>query len=236
MENKQVGVYLERGSARTIKEHEQTCIRLIKDKFDVNSPFSVLDVGCAHGAFLDCFSRDFQNAFGLGIDINPTLLGLARDRQLEKFEFRQVDMFEFPTLGKFDLIIASGILSIFDDLVPACRWFVDNLSENGTLVLFSRINEKNIDVKSHYRLVGPDVDTPTYEAGMNAFSKFTIKKTLAVFGLSAEFIDFELTIDLPETGDPVRSFTMREASGKRLVVNGANLIADQKFVVARRSI
>ena len=57
LENKQVGVYLERGSTQTIKEHEQTCIQLIKDKFEVGSQFSVLDVGCANGAFLDCFRK-----------------------------------------------------------------------------------------------------------------------------------------------------------------------------------
>ena len=197
-------------------KHEQTCIQLIKDKFEVGSQFSVLDVGCANGAFLDCFSQDFKNAFGLGIDINPTLLDLARKRQLDRFEFRQVDIFEFPTLGEFDLIVASGVLSIFDDLAPAFRWFADSLSHNGTLVLFSRVNEKNIDVKSHYRLVGPNVEAPSYEAGMNAFSKFTIEKTLALFDLSAEFFDFELTIELPETDDPVRSFTMTEASAKDL--------------------
>ena len=231
MKNKQISAYLGRGDDVKMKQHEIACLDLLFSRFDQSEKFSVLDIGCADAGFLKFVKEAFPKTHGVGLDIDHTLLEEAKSRNIDGFEFIKADMMESPDVGKFDLVIASGVLTIYDDIEAAVAWFASCLKKQGTLICFTRVNEANVDVRSYFKLVGNEVSSTEYEAGMNSYSKLSIFGSFEANGLKCDMVDFQLSIDLPATDDPVRSYTIQTKSGERIVANGLNLIAHQKFVI-----
>ena len=213
-----------------MKQHEIGCLDLLFSRFDQSEKFSVLDIGCADAGFLKFVKEAFQNTW-CWVGHRPHFVEEAKSRNLDGFEFIEADMMESPKVGKFDLVIASGVLTIYDDIDAAVAWFASCLKKQGTLICFTRVNEANVDVRSYFKLVGNDVSSAEYEAGMNSYSKLSIFGSFEANGLKCDIVDFQLSIDLPATDDPVRSYTIQTKSGERIVANGANLIANQKFVI-----
>jgi hypothetical protein len=64
------------------------------------------------------------------------------------------------------------------------------------------------------------------EAGWNIFSKASVsawldrRKDIARY----EFIDFRIGVDLEPQDDPVRSWTIADSTGNRLITNGLSII------------
>ena len=75
--------------------------------------FSVLDVGCAQGGFVNILSQREKKFSYLGIDYNEEMLAIAKKKQ-PKYKFINIKKNNFSKYinQKFDLVIIFGILHL----------------------------------------------------------------------------------------------------------------------------
>ena len=103
---------------RALKQHEQEMLDLIAKHFS-DETFTILDIGCADGLFSEAVKRRFTRALITGVDISETLTARARYRRIADCEFTTSDVISYKPDRKFNVIIASGILSAFQDYEQA---------------------------------------------------------------------------------------------------------------------
>ena len=70
-----------------------------------------------------------------------------------------------------------------------------------------------------------------WEGGLSSYSVHTIGRFLSEKEYNYEFRRFKLEMDLQESDDPIRTYTITTSDGDRMVVNGANIIAEHYFLV-----
>lgn len=71
---------------------------------------SVLDVGCGFGDFADYLQGHGRRCRYVGVDINPTLLEVARRRHPE-LRFEERDLLAQPLDERFDYVVESGVFN-----------------------------------------------------------------------------------------------------------------------------
>jgi len=230
MKNTQIRKYLEN---QEIKEHEKEMIEFVKSDFRNDEEFSVLDIGCATGNFINLIKENFPKAKGHGFDISKELILLAQNRKLNECDFVTADMLTYAPSQNFDLIIASGVLSIFDDFrEPLLKW-LDWMKQDGSLYMFGNFNSRNIDTIISFR--NNQIGNSNWEGGLTSYSVETLNNFLTEEGYTAIFKRFNLKIDISEHEDPIRTFTKITQDGERIVMTGANIITELYFLKIKRS-
>ena len=69
-----------------------------------------------------------------------------------------------------------------------------------------------------------------------SFSIQTVSKHLKKLGYESKFQKFNLPIELDEDlSNPIRTFTKKIENGEKIIMDGANIIAEHFFVTVRRS-
>lgn len=224
--NFQIDAYLK---PRPVKEHEKELLRIIQDDFpEFNGRF--LDIGCAAGACIEAVSKVYPQAHYTGFDISEELIAVAKVRLAEvNASLFVADAIEFESDAPFGIIVASGVLSIFEDFEPVMEKWLSWLADDGAMYIFGRFNSADVDTIVRFRNNYKEGD---WEGGLTSYSVHTIERFLKACGYSARFQRFHLNIDLPRSEDPIRAWTVPTPEGK-LVVNGANLIAEQYFLHVR---
>lgn len=187
-----------------------------------------VDLGCATGALLAALSERYPAAKLTGVDISPVLLERAR-RRAPGVSFVEADVREYEPDRPLDLIVASGLLSIFEDFAEPLERWVSWLAPGGRLFVFGLFNSSDVDriVRFRNNAYGGD-----WEGGLTAYSVQTVGRHLDGLGLRHDFEPFEISIDLPRQDNPIRSYTVR-AGDRRLVINGANVVGEMFFLTIR---
>ncbi len=223
--NKDTDVYFEHES---LKEHQKEMLLLMRENISLSNG-NFLDLACASGIFANEFKSNWPNFKVKGIDQDAKLIAKAKNDYptLEK-SFSSENCREICGKEKFDVVHASGILSVFEDFEETLTEWIDLLSPNGKLFLFNRFNSKDVDVLIKHR---NNTKNYAWETGLNTFSIETLKRYLTSKKLFHQVEKFELSIDLPEHQDPIRSFTKTLENKTRMVVNGANIISEHFFVI-----
>jgi hypothetical protein len=141
------------------------------------------------------------------------------------------DAVEYQPDGVFDLVVASGILSIWEDFrVPLSRW-CEWLSPLGVLHIFGRFNSDNVDTITRFREGG---SLGVWESGFTSYSIGTVGEFLKQQGYSCSFEPFVLQRDIERSASPIATFTVQLKDGGRLVLNGANIRAEHFFLTVTR--
>lgn len=183
----------------------------------------VIDVGCATGEFLWYLSNVYPHAHITGLDIRKDLLERARI-EVTKADFILSDITNkdsLPTM-KYDALFMLGVNMIFDDH----RQWLDNvvtlLSPGGRAFIMGLFNPEDIDVLIKARKANEE---GAWEAGWNLISRKTISAYLNRLAIDHSFIEWNINIDLPRhEQDALRSWTFKDENGKRIVVNGTQVI------------
>ena len=222
--NTQIQTYLDNDN---IKQHERELLDMILAYHSEEKFSSVLDIGCATGKFLALLKRAIEEVNVVGLDISESLIKVANERNIPAAQFIVGDALAYEPQEKFDLIIASGVMSIFSDFrVPLSTW-LNWLSSAGRLIIFGRFNSRHIDTRveflNHYQ------KDAQWEQGLTSYSVTTVQEFLELRGYAVRFRRFHLEIDLGQHPDPIRTYTRTLSDGERLVVNGANILAEQYF-------
>tara|TARA_A100000164_G_C21772153_1_gene706796 strand:- start:289 stop:996 length:708 start_codon:yes stop_codon:yes gene_type:complete len=229
--NNQISAYSEE---RPPKFHEIALLEII-EKYISKDHFKLLDIGCATGSFLSLISSRYSESEYTGFDISSKLISIA-EKRLKNFKanFTVDDALNFKTSTKFDFIVASGVLSIFEDLNPLNIW-TDWLAENGTLFIFGRFNSKEIDTiirfRNHYN---KNVEDSNWQGGLTSFSIKYTADYLNKLGFESEFIPFHFPETLEKSSDPIRTYTVDTINQEKLILNGANILAEQYFLIVRK--
>ncbi|MFZ8805618.1 MAG: class I SAM-dependent methyltransferase [Candidatus Calescibacterium sp.] len=80
--------------------------------FDMNEPFSVADIGCGYGKFVDFLDKNFSNYTYFGYDLSSEMVSKALELYSHKQNvfFRHISSLE--EIDQADYVVASGIFNV----------------------------------------------------------------------------------------------------------------------------
>jgi len=215
----------------SLKQHELEFKLLIQKTIPKDFDGDVLDIGCATGNAINIIKEIYPNSSITGIDLKKELLHIARKRVGPKPKLIQACITKYTPEKKFDLIIASGVLSIFDDISKMLNKWINWLKKNSTLYIYGRFNSSDIDTIVYFRNLNYG---NKWESGLNAFSLKTVKKFLQRKKVKYKFKKFKLNKDLKKQKNPIRTFTLKLKNSTRIVVNGANILAEHYHLIIKK--
>jgi len=80
--------------------------------FDMNEPFSVADIGCGYGKFVDFLDKNFSNYTYFGYDLSSEMVSKALELYSNKQNvfFRHIS--SLKEIDQADYVVASGIFNV----------------------------------------------------------------------------------------------------------------------------
>jgi len=124
------------------KEYES--IKFIKNILKKLNFANMIDIGCGSGSLCYYLSQIMDVKY-VGIDINPKVLDIARDKN-ENGEFILTNIFNYKTVEKTDLVISNQVLNIIS---PEKSYkFIKNHFELSSkyVVFFSLFTDSKLDI------------------------------------------------------------------------------------------
>ena len=225
--NKSIDSYLKSDYSK-FKNYERIhfIINEISKNINVNKKYSFLDIGCSKGEFIYILKEKFSNIKFTGIEYSRDLIKLAEDETfLNDVNFIQDDAKSFIINKKFDFVLMSGVLSIFDDINPLINQMFKHLKPKGTGYIFGAFNKDDIDVLVRYK--NNFKNSEDWESGWNLFSLNTLKKALKNRSKKIEILNFKIQKSLKKKNDPVSSYTIEvKDSNEKLILTGGGIVRD----------
>ena len=220
-------LYLKSNRYKKPKEAFKLLYKILKKRLFKKKNYKLLDIGCANGELLFFLHQKFNNIEFHGADVRGDLIKLAKkkcssDIYFKKLEYNQKKNFN----RKFDIIICSGVISIFDNLDNFFNNIKKNMKKNSILFLFSNFNDYDFDFISAYR----DLNSKNinYESGWNIWSIKTIKKYFKKQKIIKH--PFNINFDVKQNKkDLLRSWTIK-INNKRYFTNALCLIMKQMWL------
>ena len=216
--NNQIEAYLD--LTRELKFQEQFIIDKVSNclkKKDKN--LKIVDLGCGDGLLIRSLSSKFPYHAFQGFDLSNQLIEIAKSRgNKNNLSYAVKDCRSIKDY-KVDVIIASGILSIFDDWEFILKKWMDILYKDGCIFIFGGFNPFDIDVKIKFRnnFKSDDWQTGLDLISIETLKKFSIKNKINLKNLG----EFRVPIEIPKSDNPIRGFTIKDYDGSNLVINGA---------------
>lgn len=202
-------------------------------------PSRFLDVGCAAGEFVFSVKKFFHDYEVHGLELLPDLIKKAK-KNVRNVEFFTGDISEVNSahLEFYDIVTCIGVLSIFDDFTIPISNLLEWCKTNGLVIIHSLFSDYPFDVRVYYN-ESKNFSDGILERGWNIFSKETVSRYLENLICdrrikSFEFFDFEMHSELDKRADLVRSWTLRDDSGKLHITNGLNLLQPHSILVIRK--
>ena len=232
--NSQIEAYLK--DPEKLKYHSKELIEIIKNKIHSESSGNCLDIGCASGVLVRNLSSIFTNYNFTGFDISKDLIDYAKKlNNKSSINFFVGDFNSINFDKKFNLICASGVLSIFQEFESPLEKWLSWLSNDGIMFVFGRFNSRDVDTKILFR--NNTREKAAWEGGLSSFSIHTINRFLQKKGYKCQFKKFILPIEINEDkNNPIRTFTKELKNGEKIVMDGANIIAEHFFLIIERGI
>ena len=225
--NSQIDAYLKN---RKLKYHEIETLKIIKNKLKKSQ--NILDIGCANGNFLFNAFKINKNANYCGVDISKKLINLAnKNNNSKNISFKKLNIDKNNFKIKFDIVLASGIMSNYENFkIPLKNW-IKLLNKGGMLVVFGCFNSSNIDTISKIR---NNYNNSNWQNGLTSYSITTVGKFLEKLNIKYKFISFDLPIDIKKNKNPIRSFTIKTIKNRRIIVTGANIINEFYHLIIKK--
>ncbi len=199
------------------------------------SEFKMLDVGCATGEFLYYILKRgiVRPPECAGLEVVPELAARAGE-MLPGVQMNTGSVLDaHPSLkGQFDLVSMIGVHPIFDEMTTCLGNVISWVRPGGTAIVVGLYNNDPYDVWISYRRADEAAGAPR-EVGWNNFSKATVDAILKANPRVAQwsYKPFELPFDLPRNAtDPVRTWTMTDAEGRRHFTNGLGLLINLEIL------
>jgi len=219
-----------------VKESFKVAGDLIEKKIlagDISINASVLDIGCATGAFIGYLDSRFPGFSFEGLDISKDLLDIAK-MKLPNINFTIGGIKDISSLKmkNFDIVLCFGVLGIFDEVEAkdAVYKLIELAKPGGLVYIFSQFNEYDIDVMIKHKRVGKGDNWSEWGSGWNIYSYSSISSWLDGRVKSHKFIDFSLSERLVRGDNPVRTWSIEMADGSQKLTNGLKLMVDLRFL------
>lgn len=219
-----------------VKENFKRLAEILKKKVvdgELAPNARILDVGCATGALIAYLASIFPEFRFHGLDISEELVAIAREK-VPNASFGVDSVFSLPgdQAGAYDVILFIGVLGIFDEgeAKDALYRLMQCARPDGYVYVFHQFNEIDIDVMVKHRRTDPAANWQGWGAGWNIYSFRTIASWLNGRANSHRFVDFEMPFKLEPNENPIRTWTIDMADGRRRLTNGLKLLVDLKFL------
>lgn len=231
--------YIDEGWHNEPKEIFKFLIAQINnDFFNVNTDLNILDIGCATGELLYRINQCSLAPIGslVGADIFDSLLNSARTN-CPNMIFENMSALDIKEQYKnfFDIVIACGVMSIFDEHELGIFWknLISSSKENGKIYVLSPLNEFGVDINLKHRKRVAN-KTKEWESGWNIYAMETINEILESCGYKAEYSKFQIPFQLEQKSDPIRTWTMPTPSNPYQLTNGLKLMVDHYLISAQK--
>lgn len=189
----------------------------------LDTPVSVLDIGCASGEFLHFLrERNENNNEYYGIDSVQSLIDEAK-KKVKGVNFCNKSVLEPPYFDdkKFDFVFCMGVVSIFDDIVTFLNSILTATRKGTVIYLSSFFNPYPIDAIIRYRR--SDVNVPNdyvWRTGWNRFSIQTVENILKPLTEKIVWHEHKMPFSLEKQGDHMRSWTIGTERDQFQRING----------------
>lgn len=199
---------------------------------ELGEPTSLLDVGCANGAFLHHARKRFPGTELKGMEPLESLATLAHNtlKDIELYNFGLFDERPERQACLSQAVTLLGVLYIFRDPVKVVKHLLELVEDGGAGFIFSPYNEEPIDVLTNYRRA-PDGE---WQSAHNLFSMVTMEKICADHGVTCRWRDFSLSKPIAKTDDPMRSWTEPFRGDPHHIFYGTNMFSTMKLLVMRK--
>ena len=229
--NKSIESYL-KGDYKSFKNYERVkfLINNLSKYIDKNEKYKLLDLGCSKGEIIYSLKEKFENIEFTGIDISKELLEKAKkENYLKTVRFIKDDISNFSLNEKFDIVIMSGVLSIFDDYEKFLKNVILHMKKDSLGLIFSAFNKDDIDVIMRFK--NNFKKSTQWESGWNLFSLKGIKKFLKKYSNDIKIISFDIKKILKKKENPVSSFTLELGNKSKLIMTGGNIVRDFYLII-----
>ena len=197
----------------------------IKPLIEKKPNLSFFDMGCGDASFIYYLKKMHPEVQYIGMDFSDELIEIInKEPFFEGVNIFNGDVTTVKLDQQFDVVLLSGVISIFDDVNPVLERICEHLVPGGKGFIFSGFNSHDIDVivrfKNNY------VNSEIWESGLNMFSIGTMERILEPYCTRVQAHQFQLEIDIAPSADPIRSFTLTTKEQGIVLLNGANVVRD----------
>ena len=223
-------LYLKENRYRKPKENFKFLMKLLSQRTDKNKNYKLIDIGCANGELLWNLKRKFKNLDLYGLDVRYDLIQKAK-KICKDAQFFQRDITKKKmNIGKFDIIIISGVLSCTDNPLTVIKNLKKNLKPKGIVFLFDNLTEVNFNNYHQYEDIVKD--KKILQSGYNMYSIDYLAKIFKKILRSRklEIKQFNIGKKISKNkNDLMRSWTIK-IDGKNFYTNGLTIIQNQFLV------
>jgi len=183
-----------------------------------------LDIGCAKAEFIWSIKEEFPQIKYTGLEYSEALINLAKkESTLKDVTLIQGDAQDFELHQEFDVVLMSGVHSIFDDWHKPIAQMLKHTKSGGKGYIFGMFNPHDVDVLVRYK--NNAVQSESWESGLNNFSLMHVVSYLKQNTEKCDVHKFEISADLTIGDNPINSYTLKTDQGK-IIANGTGLITD----------
>ena len=219
-------VYAKKNRYKKPKEIFSFLINILKKRVKKN--LSLIDVGCANGELLYNLNRNFKNLQYTGIDIDHSLLKKAKKNCPKNIVFKKKDISKkLLGLGKFDIVILSGVLSIFDNGEKILKNILQLTKPKGSIYIFDSLNiySYNLHINSNTKL-----DNKKIYYYKNIYSTKYISDFFKKNKRKCKFFQFRLKTNIKKDLKNLNNVWTEYLSGNKIVTSGLGIIQNQFWV------
>ena len=222
------------------KDYHNNVINILaRVNFDVNR-HSLLDLGCGNGALLNSILDAYKKTDTIdvcGFDTTQEYIDFANLNKNHNIDFRCKDILNLNDDAierKFDYVISTGVLPIFEDFTSFFDPCISCLKPGGYLIVNGRINPDPVDVKMQFRDHSHS-DTTTWRSDWNVHSEYSIVRKYEKDFVSIKFEEDVLKTEIPrdQKKPSVSTYTFRDEHGQIVQTNGAMIIKNYRFFIGQ---
>lgn len=226
--------YVRQDRYSTPKEDHKYFARMLREKIDVKSPLSVVDVGCGNGELLYLLKQEFPHWKLTGYDFTPEFIKTGRNFPgLSGVELIVADIFNIDRT--FDIVLCDSVVQIFPEIQKPLEKLLSICNEDGYIFVTGLFNKFDIEVRLQYCDNTNEMSQGIWRTDWNQHSQQSIIRLFGPRVQSIEFHDIIMDKDLPLNPDmPINSFTFRDINGKNIITNGLNIILNRPMLIIKK--
>ena len=191
--NTQIDVYLNEPKRVTLKSKQ--FVEIIVNQVDQKSSGELLDIGCGSGSLIKLLSTKLKKYNFTGFDISEDLINIAKKINKDtSSNFIAGDVYSIEFDMRFNVICASGVLSIFPEYEAQLKKWLSWIANDVFLFICGRFNSSDVDTQIFFR--NNSKNSNIWESGLSAFSVKKVSNFVKKLGYKCEFKKFNLPINI----------------------------------------
>ena len=220
-------VYMKNKRYLKPKEIFTYLIKILKNE-NLKKNLSVIDIGCANGELLFNLHKNFKSLNFTGVDVDEKLIKKAKENCSNEITFKKGDISKkIKNIGKYDIIILSGVLSIFNNGEKIIKNLFLLLKPKGKIFIFDSLNIYSFNLYVKSEEIKKNKKSFWFK---NMYSTKFFEIIAKKFKKKCKFYNFRLKSNLKKNKKNLRLSWTEVLSGKKIVTNGLGLIQNQFWV------